>query len=593
MKKWLIVLISCLLLLVPTSTFAQENIEAHDEWTNQIGREVDNKQLPGKKSFHTLSLDKSILQLAQELEDAMLKRKTSFTIEYKGDTTNIKEKVRQALAYVLQNNEYLAYDYKSFSWSGRGTSTRFTMNFSVSYYQTLQQVQYVDNQIAHILSQIIHEGMNDHEKVKAVHDYVVLNVAYDQSYNDRLNAPYFALTTGKTMCNGYAMLVYQMLQKLDIPVRLISGTSKGIGHAWNLVQIDGHWYHLDATWDDPVPDVKGRVVYHYYLLTDDMIAKDHFWKTGGLNGWDKPYPAAQTDYAQQLIKLGYDDLAKSLDLHLLQEEYTSYTEKQFVELVAKHFNRYETEFSMRYVGNISSFTSKYRSLIYEAAKKSDAQSWSYSHREYVRTKDNDVIVTISNVKYNQQLQRIKMLKYPTSALTEGETFSLSVAAIFSNGKELNIKDKAQFSNYDKNIISIEKGVIFAKEKGTTSVTVSYQGKQTTFTIEVIDSKEMKYPMAGYKHFGEQVGIDPLKKWKVTFNMEMDKKVDDSMVYVMNRNGEKQSIQLEWRDGKTLVVHPPTEGYQSGETYYLVVEKTMKSSKGKQLKEPITYKFTIK
>lgn len=594
MKKLMLVLISFFLFFAPASAFAKQNIEGHDEWTNQIGKKVDKEQLLERKPFQTLSLNKSVLNLAQQIEDAMLDRKTNFTIDYSGSTTNIKEKVRQALAYVLQNNEYLAYDYKGYSWSGKGTSNRFTINFSVKYYQTLQQVQYVDKQIDRILDKIINKSMNDHEKVKAVHDYVVLNVAYDESFNDRVNAPYFALTEGKTMCNGYAMLIYQMLKKLNIPVRLISGISSGSGHAWNLVQLDGHWYHLDATWDDPVPDQKGKVLYNYYLLTDKMIEKDHYWTEGGLNGWDKDYPSAQTDYAQELLKLGYEDLAKSLGLNLLQEQYTSYTEKQLVELAAQHFNNYETEFSIRYVGNISSFKSKLRSLIQEAAKNTDAQSWSYSYKDYLRTTEDDVVVTISNVKYDQQLQSIKLLDYPTSSLTVGEKYPLSAAAVFSNGKQLDITNNVQFSDYDSNIISIEKGTIIAKKEGTTSVTVSYQGKSIKFNVEVRmkDDQEIKYPMDGYKHIGEQNGIDPWKKLAVTFSMEMEEKIDHSMVYVINRHGKKQNNQLEWTDGKTLIVHPPTEGYQPGETYYLIIEKTLKSSKGKELKEPVTFKFTI-
>ena len=102
-------------------------------------------------------------------------------------------------------------------------------------------------------------------KIKAIHDYIITHVQYDTTMNQGVNAPYFALTQGKTLCQGYAMLFYQMAKEENIPVRLISGTagSKKIGHAWNLVQVDGVWYHLDATWDDPIPDVAGRTVYTY------------------------------------------------------------------------------------------------------------------------------------------------------------------------------------------------------------------------------------------------------------------------------------------------------------------------------------------
>lgn len=46
---------------------------------------------------------------------------------------------------------------------------------------------------------------------------------------------------------------------------------------WNLVKLDGTWYHADPTWDDPVPDVPGRAQYHYFLKSDKTMAKDHTW----------------------------------------------------------------------------------------------------------------------------------------------------------------------------------------------------------------------------------------------------------------------------------------------------------------------------
>jgi len=45
-----------------------------------------------------------------------------------------------------------------------------------------------------------------------------------------------------------------------------------MNHAWNLVNIDGEWYHADVTWDDPVPDAKGRAGHGYFLLSDKAFA---------------------------------------------------------------------------------------------------------------------------------------------------------------------------------------------------------------------------------------------------------------------------------------------------------------------------------
>jgi hypothetical protein len=58
-------------------------------------------------------------------------------------------------------------------------------------------VAYVDKKIPEILAEIIDTDMNAHEKVKAVHDYLILHVEYDTTYNQDVNAPYFALMKEK------------------------------------------------------------------------------------------------------------------------------------------------------------------------------------------------------------------------------------------------------------------------------------------------------------------------------------------------------------------------------------------------------------
>lgn len=63
------------------------------------------------------------------------------------------------------------------------------------------------------------------------------------------------------------------------------------------MNLDGKWYHMDTTWDDPTPDRKGKVSHSYYLLSDDEMARDHIW-TG-----KSKYPAAPAPYREALLKL--------------------------------------------------------------------------------------------------------------------------------------------------------------------------------------------------------------------------------------------------------------------------------------------------
>ena len=52
--------------------------------------------------------------------------------------------------------------------------------------------------------------------------------------------------------------------------------SQSQNHMWNVVCIDGKYYHLDLTWDDPVLEKGGNVIQHdYFNVTDAQIAATH------------------------------------------------------------------------------------------------------------------------------------------------------------------------------------------------------------------------------------------------------------------------------------------------------------------------------
>ncbi len=138
-------------------------------------------------------------------------------------------------------------------------------------------------------------ALSDVEKVKAVHDYLVSTVAYDM---DTLkNSPqtrtiytaYGALVERKAVCQGYALAFQLFMQRLGIESVFVS--SALMNHAWNMVKLDGNWYHVDCTWDDQYPDIPGQIQYGTFLVSDLRIAdsqNQHY-------GWSpKDYPKAES-----------------------------------------------------------------------------------------------------------------------------------------------------------------------------------------------------------------------------------------------------------------------------------------------------------
>jgi len=115
-----------------------------------------------------------------------------------------------------------------------------------------------------------------------IHDYIVENCEYKLVENDHnYSSAYGALVNGKAACEGYSKAAKLLLDMAGIENAVLSGISrdeKGVrgAHMWNAVKINGDYYYLDCTWDDPVDeDGKDVKIYSYFNLSDEMISLTH------------------------------------------------------------------------------------------------------------------------------------------------------------------------------------------------------------------------------------------------------------------------------------------------------------------------------
>lgn len=137
-----------------------------------------------------------------------------------------------------------------------------------------------------ITDEIIEPDMTDYEKELAIHDYIVKNcqygyVDYSQEYAYRA---YGVLVQGKAVCNGYAEAMALLLSCVDVENYIMVGEACSEGnwelHAWNAVCLDGQWYQVDATWNDPLPDRGYYSGHTYFNVTDDIMDDTHKWEKG-------------------------------------------------------------------------------------------------------------------------------------------------------------------------------------------------------------------------------------------------------------------------------------------------------------------------
>ena len=161
-------------------------------------------------------------------------------------------------------------------------------NYLKPSFQTKEQIEAAQEYLQNIVDQIIEQTTNntDVQKATRIHDWLVATIEYEQTATNTKDefTIYGALYNRKAVCEGYARAFKYLLEKVNVPCVLVSGTatnSQGVteSHAWNYVQINYQWYAVDVTWNDPVIIGGGQLEENakrkYFLKGSETFFKDH------------------------------------------------------------------------------------------------------------------------------------------------------------------------------------------------------------------------------------------------------------------------------------------------------------------------------
>lgn len=412
-------------------------------------------------------------ELENVIMEQMSKYNPDFNIKYTGSLDNIEEVLRST----VDKDIYLKSNISEVHWDLSGTKNVSRINVKVSYIITHEERIEADKKIEEILSDIIEPYMNVHEKVKAVHDYIVLNGRYDE--NKLYYSDYDLLMDGASVCNGYALLTYNMLSKLDIPVKLVSGYGSGEAHIWNMVELDDYWYHLDSTWDDPLPDI-GTVSYSYYMLTEKEISKDHTIDE------NQDIPKSTKKYYDYLKESSYDKLLAETGLDMYNEENTAKNESELINILKRKILYRPLRISIRFNKSIS------QSSLENAMSKLAVNDF-ISQIEYSPiTSDNTEECNILNlnIKYKETPEKIT-LDFTKDVYNTATEVKFNVHAIYGN-KKVNITNDVLIYPYDTNKLNISRGVLKFKEPGSYNLLFEYQGLHAAISITGLNSNAFDY-----------------------------------------------------------------------------------------------------
>lgn len=125
--------------------------------------------------------------------------------------------------------------------------------FSGSYLYDAQEIKKRVEAMEKTVQKILKESadcIGEYEKVRYVYEYLVKNTQYVQNAPDNQNIC-SVLLGGSSVCQGYAKTMQYLLERMGIRAILATGSvDGGQEHVWNIVRIDGAYYHVDVTWGD-------------------------------------------------------------------------------------------------------------------------------------------------------------------------------------------------------------------------------------------------------------------------------------------------------------------------------------------------------
>lgn len=171
-----------------------------------------------------------------------------------------------------------SFRYTQYQRNGQTEMMSFSPNYILTRTERDTIQKKIDKQVKKYLKGIKPDA-TDYEKVRYIYQKLIKKVDYNLEAKNNQNI--ISVFIGKeTVCQGYASAMQYLLEQVDIPCVIITGKAKGGPHAWNLVQLDGEWYYVDATWgnskyhDEEQNDVK-YVEYDYLNITTEEMLQDH------------------------------------------------------------------------------------------------------------------------------------------------------------------------------------------------------------------------------------------------------------------------------------------------------------------------------
>ncbi|MBE6581303.1 MAG: hypothetical protein E7650_06800 [Ruminococcaceae bacterium] len=230
------------------------------------------------------------VNLRQALYDGLAAHQTMIDLSALSPS---KEEVSATMAAIIYSSPELFYLQSGYSLSTTESGVQsVSPTYTCSAAEAAEQRATYEAALAQIVAGAPATG-SDFDKLLYLHDYFVENYTYDYTYTIRDAYTFFTQKTG--VCQAYMLALIAAARELGIESKPV--TSDVMKHAWNLVLLDGSWYHVDLTWDDSA-SLPTATSYTYFLQSDaGLVATDSTRKEADRHrDWSAEEQATSTKY---------------------------------------------------------------------------------------------------------------------------------------------------------------------------------------------------------------------------------------------------------------------------------------------------------
>lgn len=220
-------------------------------------QEVPQKD-EGHQEYYFKLLDEEEQRGYREMLNGIRERKEEFYLSISDD-----EKVDRAYHALLKDHPELYWVHNREQVYKTTFSRGAYCLFSPGYTYTQEEMAEIDSALEQAYQEVLSmlpENADDYEKARVVYTYLIDSVEYEISQDDQSIAG--AFWKHSAVCAGYAGGAQYLLERLGVICIYVEGSVKDSteGHAWNIVQLDGQYYYLDATNGDQPEFLEGDAV---------------------------------------------------------------------------------------------------------------------------------------------------------------------------------------------------------------------------------------------------------------------------------------------------------------------------------------------